>query len=153
MFCLYCGAADQLGGKFCKNCGQFLPDLLEWTEKFRDLRREFGLIAVWNALSICCIAGSSLLYSAIRYFSPDAIIVLCIGLLGCVGALLNTAIRAGSLYRQLKQPGNQSMITAEPGAADPGSLQPPNPSELVQVPDAEEETTALLEKGKATQRH
>src|SRR5215470_9146033 len=150
MFCSDCGRPDQEIGKHCKGCGKYLPDTSFSSPHLRHSPQSIaGWMVALNCLGLVMFFIASILFvtNSSRFL---AIFLAC----GAWGMMLGNTANSIMLYRRLRRGRDRKAETPSemkptqahhlPAAADT--------SQIVDMKSVTEETTALLQVGRDTQR-
>ena len=150
MFCSDCGQPDQVMGKHCTGCGKYLPDT---SFNSPHLRYSPQITAGW-IVALNCL-GLVMSFIAYILYVTDSSRLLSIFLAsGAWGMMLGNTANSIMLYRRLRRRRDRKAETPSemkstqahplPAAADT--------SQIVNMKSVTEETTALLQVGRDTQR-
>ena|SRR5215813_10964795 len=150
MFCSDCGQPDQVMGKHCKGCGKYLPDPSFSSPHLRySPQSTAGWIVALNCL------GLVMSFTAYILYVTDSSRLMAISLAsGAWGMMLGNTANSIMLYHRLRRRRDRKAETPSemkptqahhlPAAADT--------SQIVDMKSVTEETTALLQVGRDTQR-
>jgi len=136
-------------GKHCKGCGKYLPDTSFSSPNRYSPQSTAGWIVALNCL------GLVMFFIAYVLFATDSSRLLAIFLAsGAWGMMLGNTANAIMLYRRLRRVRDRKVET--PSEMKPTQAHPlpaaADTSQIVNMKSVTEETTALLQVGRDTQR-